>query len=313
MEKERGVWSFDFLSEKYIKRGGFYMGCRIERANDLESLAAFLAEMNNQKTDHIGFCGTNQIDILQALKEDFIDEKGEITFFVVRNHSGEILAACGLDIENDEAEVWGPFNRTESLEWSVPLWQQLIDHYPAVPYFSFFINEENRKQQAFMKQIGAKEGSKQLNLIIYRNRFEKLEEQKCSSFSEYDFPAFQELHDGIFLNTYYDAETIRNRLNKNNILKVLKENDGEFIGYAYFEINKELSEASLEYFAVSNNYQNKGFGSLLLKEALTVMFSFPEIDEVYLMVDADNHHANHVYKKIGFEKGDTLVPYKMKY
>jgi len=164
-----------------------------------------------------------------------------------------------------------------------------------------------------MKEIGAKQGSKHLNLVIYRNRFEKSAERKCCSFTEHDFPAFQQLHGLIFPNTYYDAETIRNKLNKDNILKVLKNADGDFIGYAYFEIEKELSEASLEYIAVADLYQNKGFGRVLLKEVLTTMFDFPEIDEAHLTVDADNYHAIHVYEKMGFEKGDTLIHYKIKY
>ena len=285
----------------------------IERANNLELLVDFLADMNHQKTNHIGFCGTDKADILQALKEDFVNEKGEVSFLIAKRNTGEMMAACGLDIENNEAEVWGPFNKTERMEWDVQLWQRLIDRYPSVQYFSFFINEENRKQQAFMKQIGAKQGRKHLYLVIYRNRFENADERKCRFFTEPDFPAFRQLHDSIFPNTYYDAETIRNRLNKNNVLKVLKDDHGDFVGYAYFEINKELSEASLEYIAVADRYQNKGFGRLLLKEVLTAIFAFPKIDEVHLTVDADNDHANHVYEKIGFEKGDTLIHYKIQY
>ncbi|MFD1413160.1 GNAT family N-acetyltransferase [Oceanobacillus jeddahense] len=289
------------------------MEIMIERANNLELLSAFLADMNKQKNHHIGFCGTDKDDILQTLKEDFMDGNGEVSFFIAKNGAGDVLAACGLEIENDEAEVWGPFNLTESMELNVALWQSLLDQYPNVQYFSFFINEENTKQQIFMKKIGAKQKGKHLQLIVHRNRFEKLDEFKCSSFKERDFPAFQHLHDSTFPDTYYDAKTIRDRLNKSNILKVLKDDHGGLIGYAYFEIEEELSEASLEYIAIADEYQNNGFGSLLLKKALTSVFASFTVDQIHLTVDADNHQANHVYEKIGFEKGDILVDYKMQY
>lgn len=288
------------------------MSILIERANDLEFLSAFLADINNQKSNHIGFCGTDQADILRALKEDFIDEKGEASFFIAKTNTGEIIAACGIDIENGEAEVWGPFNKTESMEISAKLWGCLKENYPEVRQFSFLINEKNTKQQLFMKQINAEEKGHHLSLIIHRSCFDMLGEIKSSSIKEEDFSAFQALHDITFPGTYYDAETIWSRLNKDNILKVLKDDNGGLIGYAYFEIDKELSEASLEYFAVSNNYQNKGFGRLLLKEALTAMFSYSEINEIYLTVDAGNHYANHVYEKAGFEKENTLIHYKSK-
>ncbi|GGP11979.1 GNAT family N-acetyltransferase [Oceanobacillus neutriphilus] len=288
------------------------MSILIERANDLELLSAFLADINNQKSNHIGFCGTDRAGILTALKEDCVDENGDTSFFIAKNNTGEIIAACGLDVDNEEAEVWGPFNKTESMEISAKLWGRLKENYPAVQQFSFLINEKNIKQQLFMKQINAEEEGQHLSLIIHRSRFGMLEEIKSSSIKEEDFPVFQALHDFTFPGTYYDAETIRSRLNEGNILKVLKDDHGGLIGYAYFEIDKELSEASLEYFAVSNNYQNKGFGGLLLKEALTAMFSYPEIREIYLTVDAGNHHANHVYEKVGFEKGNTLIHYKRK-
>ncbi|WP_040979519.1 GNAT family N-acetyltransferase [Oceanobacillus jeddahense] len=287
------------------------MEIMIERANNLELLSAFFADMNKQKNHHIGFCGTDKGDILQTLKEDFMDGNGEVSFFIAKNGAGEVLAACGLEIENDEAEVWGPFNTTENMEISVELWERLKAFYPDVQKYSFFINKENTKQQTFMKEIDAAEKGHHLNLIVKRDRFEILDKLKSNLMEENDFSAFQELHDVTFPDTYYDAETIQSRLNDNNILRILKDNHGTFIGYVYFEIDKELSEASLEYFGIANDYQNKGYGSLLLQEALTAMFAYLEIAEIHLTVDAENHRANHVYEKVGFEKGDILINYAL--
>ncbi|WP_080875823.1 hypothetical protein [Oceanobacillus timonensis] len=65
----------------------------IERANNLELLTDFLADMNHQKTNHIGFCGTDKADILQVFQEDFVDGEGDISFLIAKRDTGEIMAA----------------------------------------------------------------------------------------------------------------------------------------------------------------------------------------------------------------------------
>ncbi|MGJ9457367.1 hypothetical protein [Oceanobacillus sp. CF4.6] len=51
---------------------------------------------------------------------------------------------------------------------------------------------------------------------------------------------------------------------------------------------------------------------MLLKEVLTDMFSFPQINEIRLSVDYSNSKANHVYMKAGFELKDILISYRLK-
>ena len=93
---------------------------------------------------------------------------------------------------------------------------------------------------------------------------------------------------------------------------MLKNDAEELLGYAYYEINVEMGEASLEYIAISSQAQNQGLGTMLLKEALTEMFSFPQITEIQLCVDNTNSQANHVYLKAGFEPKDILFSFKLK-
>ena len=82
------------------------MNATIARAVNLEELLRFLSELNHQKHSHIGYCGERTEEVYEVLKEDFINENGELT----GNDNGEIIAAIGVDAYETSGEVWGPFN-----------------------------------------------------------------------------------------------------------------------------------------------------------------------------------------------------------
>lgn len=281
----------------------------IERAKTLQELVHFLAEMNQQKHTHIGYCGENPPEIEQTLAEDFVDENGHTAFFIVRNEKGEIAAALGLDMDGETAEVWGPFNQSALKEQQAQLWEACVQAYPHIQKFFFFINEENREQQYFVKQLGARKTGEHLTLLMTKERLQPVKERVSKRFVQEDENAFRELHDTEFPHTYYDAAEIMGRLNEERILRVVKTEEDRLIGYAYFEVDQEMKEASLEYIAISPAARNRGLGTILLKEVLEEMFAFPEIERVQLCVDYQNDQANHVYEKAGFERKDILYSY----
>lgn len=281
----------------------------VEIAEDLRELALFLAEINKDKKSHIGFCGENPEEIYRTLQEDIIGDDGETTFLIARNNAGKIVAAIGLDIDETIAEVWGPFNQTTSIGLQSELWKQLLAVNPTIKTFQFFINKENTQQQKFMNEIKAKNKGEHLNLEMNKQDFKKVHEMKSRPFVQSDFQAFEILHNTTFPNTYYDAKTISKRLSDENVLRLLKTESDELQGYVYFEVDQEAEEAHLEYIGVSEEFQNMGLGTLLLKEALSEMFSFPQINEITLTVENTNSQANHVYEKVGFKSKDVLIYY----
>ncbi|KGR85445.1 GNAT family N-acetyltransferase [Lysinibacillus odysseyi] len=283
----------------------------IERAT-FQELAQFLAEMNQSKQNHIGFCGEKALEIEQTLTEDFIDQDGNAAFFVARSETGEMTAAIGLDMDEETAEVWGPFNRSAAPEEQTRLWEACIQAYPEIKRFFFFINEENRAQQLFAEQLGARKTGEHLTLLMVKDQLQPIEEYVSKNFSQEDEMAFREIHDTEFPRTYYDASTILSRLNDEHILRIGKTEADGVIGYAYFEINREMKEATLEYIAIAPAARNRGFGTTLLREVLTDIFSFPEIESIQLCVDHQNDQANHVYVKAGFERKDVLYSYVLK-
>ncbi|SDQ10310.1 Ribosomal protein S18 acetylase RimI [Carnobacterium viridans] len=289
------------------------MNVTIEKAKDLDELSAFLSEVNKRKRSHIGYCGEKAEGIHQSLKEDFVASDSDIKFIIARNSTGEIIAGIGFDIDETSAEVWGPFNKTSSVKLQYQLWEQLVNENPAVQTFYFFINKENIQQRTFMDEIKAKNTGEHLILEIKEQDFERVSGKlKSVPFIQSDFNAFEKLHNETFPNTYYDARTITERLGNGNNLRVIKTETNELLGYVYFEIDTEISDASLEYIGVSSKARNQGLGTIMMKEALTEMFSYPQIKEIKLTVENTNSQANHVYRKAGFETKDTLISYTLK-
>lgn len=284
----------------------------IEKVKDLEELSRFLSEINKQKKSHIGYCGEKVEEIYKTLKEDFVSNDGDIKFFVARSNIGEIIAAIGVDIDESSAEVWGPFNQISSVKLQYQLWEQLVNENPTVKEFNFFINKENIEQQAFMNELKAKKTGEHLILEIKEQNLNRVSELRSTTFIQSDFQAFEKLHNETFPSTYYDAKTIAERLSNENILRVLKTESNELQGYAYFEVDTEMAEATLEYIGISKEAQNQGLGTMLLREVLTEMFSYPQINEIVLSVNNTNNQANHVYIKAGFKPKDILISYLLK-
>ncbi|MHA6252915.1 GNAT family N-acetyltransferase [Oceanobacillus sp. CAU 1775] len=284
----------------------------IEKANDIHELASFITDANQDKQTHIGYCGRELDWNLAALQEDFMQEDGSLHFYIAKDQAGNLLAAIGLDIDESEAEVWGPFNKTENTEIQLQLWNQLLKEYPKINTFDFFINEENIQQRQFMSKIKAKEHDKHLQLKVRKADISVNQPLRSVPFEAVDEAAFTKLHNEAFPDTYYDAATIISRLGEGNILKVLKNETGEMQGYAYFELDRELEDASLEYISISSDFRGQGLGTLLLREVLYDIFSYPEFTEIQLTVDAPNESANRLYFNAGFQLQDTLVHYCFK-
>ena len=91
------------------------MTIKITPPLDIGELAAFLAEVNNEPSLHIGYCGSEKESILHDLTHDFSDLDLASSFAVA--YEGDIIVgAMGLDIDKDDlsAEVWGPFLKNSS-------------------------------------------------------------------------------------------------------------------------------------------------------------------------------------------------------
>jgi ribosomal-protein-alanine N-acetyltransferase len=87
-------------------------------------------------------------------------------------------------------------------------------------------------------------------------------------------------------------------LSKNYIFSVLKYNN-LVIGFCLSFISNIESE--LYKIAISKDYQNLGFGKLLLRLHLAYLTLF-EVKQNYLEVNINNHKAINLYKKMGYKE-----------
>jgi len=282
----------------------------IATREDIEQLAIFLANCNSIKTQNIGYVGYNVESLIDALQQDFLKTNGDLSFVMMKDDLGKVIGAIGLDMDEEVAEVWGPFSTSSDFVVEEKLWCLLVQKYPEIKEFKFFINVENEKQQKFITQLGATNTGEHCILVIQKDNFVANEKIELLLYKDENYADFEQLHSKAFPNTYYNAQTIVSRISKNNQLLVMIE-DNEFIGYAYFEVEPMFKEASLEYIAIDPKYQNKGYGTKLLTKVIQQMFDFPEINDLILCVSTSNQQANRVYEKVGFQNKSVLRSYKL--
>lgn len=279
--------------------------------SEFKKIAFFLASINKLPQHNIGYCGENELEILTSLNEDFLDN--ETSSILLNYHNEDIQSLIGLDIDGDSAEVWGPFSISDNPVLQMQIFLELQILYPHIQKFHFFINQCNINQLNFMSEIGSEKKEECLLLEVFKQKFEAAKFISSRKYQPSDYNEFKKLHENAFPATYYNADTIVERVHssKNNVLKII-DSQNKPSAYAYYEIDAISKEAHLHYLAVHTSERGKGMGTLLLKEILTEIFSIEGIDKITLCVDNDNEIANHVYFKVGFTKKAILYSYLYK-
>lgn len=285
----------------------------LAKVSDIEDIGGFISKLNKERTSHSGYVGLNVNEIINDINENFIVADDHLSFVIMRNEQNEMIAAIGLDIDEHSAEVWGPYSATINVTELKKLWDVLVQTFFNINTFYFFINKLNLIQQKFLESLGAKNTGEHLILKISKSDLPILHDKFLVPFTLNDREQFEKLHNEAFPNTYYDAQTIVSRRSKHNQLLVLKNENSEIQGYAYFEIDTVFEEASLEYIAISPKFQNQGLGTRLLKEVLQEIFNYENINEIRLCVINNNYRANHVYFKAGFNEENILISYTLKH
>ncbi|WP_096155333.1 GNAT family N-acetyltransferase [Bacillus sp. FJAT-45066] len=272
-------------------------------------IASFIGTLNKQNEHHIGYIGTKVEEIENALLNDFSD----IPFhksFVMAYEDNQLVGVLGFDVdlENEQAEAWGPFVvHSKSGKISDLMWDSILKIVPReVKTLSFFVNESNRNCIGFAVKQSAEE--KGLHSILTITK-EQLAEQYIGGMKEMadqERMAVVDLHNEIFPNSYLSGKRMIDNVNELNKLFVCKK-EGEFAGYIYVEANPEFGDASIEFFAVSPAYRGKGIGKALLLHGVSWLLSFDSINKIQLCVNAKSEQAIRLYKKIGFEEIYTLI------
>ncbi|WP_440895592.1 GNAT family N-acetyltransferase [Amphibacillus sp. Q70] len=280
---------------------------------NIKELTLFLEKINNQKSYHIGFCGEDSEEIYDTLSNDFSDLDLHDSFLVAYHHS-TIIGAIGIDIDlqDEHADVWGPFVEGGNKQLAQALWDHLILKTPKeIKAFSFFLNKENQFARDFvLENKGVNEG---LDIVLHiaRDKYEKRNTNGYETFTAAYRDSFIKLHNQVFPKTYFNANTILSRLNDNHHLFLVKENGTELKGYVYIEASPKHKEGNIEYVAVSDKYRGAGVGKTLITAALNQLFSYQSIEEITICVSGDNVAARQLYQSVGFEEKYHLISYEI--
>ncbi|MFB1082519.1 GNAT family N-acetyltransferase [Jeotgalibacillus sp. JSM ZJ347] len=289
------------------------MNVKIISPNDAKELSVYLEKMNTQSRSHVGFCGEQHEEIYDTLMNDFSDLALQVSFAVAYDQS-DIVGAIGLDVDLDGgyADIWGPFVTDENPDVAQALWNKLMLNIPEkVKSCSFFINQNNTFAKEFALQNNAQYSGADQVLNITRMTFANESITTSASIDKVFYDSFAGLHNEVFPKTYYNADSILNRLNHNHHLLVISENESKIKGYVYIEANPEHGEGNIEYVAVSPEFRGQGIGKELIIAALEKLFSYPGIDEITICVSAENTAAINLYKSVGFTVKYVLDSYDL--
>ncbi|MFF2752912.1 GNAT family N-acetyltransferase [Psychrobacillus sp. NPDC058041] len=284
-------------------------------AIDTQKLAHFLAEMNVEPNQHIGYCGSEKKEILHTLLHEFSDLDLSESFAVAYAND-EIVGALGFDFdkESKSAEVWGPFIR-DCQNFSVlanDLWEKIHELVPVeINTYRFFVNKQNSNVRNFAVEKNALEKGSHLILEAIRQSFQNPKHNEIVKYKHSFKNNFIELHKLAFPNTYYSAEEILNRIDEDNLLLIMQDSIEKIKGYVYVEANPVHREGTIEYIAVSPSYRKQGIGKTLIRAALGHLFSYEEIQEVSLCVGSQNEKAIHLYQAAGFQTKHELISFVM--
>lgn len=280
------------------------MSIVISVPHDIRSLTDYIAHCNSQIERHIGFCGENSDAILSEIENDFSDLSSKDSFLVAYEDY-EIVGVIGLDIdlEDNSAEVWGPFINDNNLKLANKMWTEVLLKVPSeISNFKFFINTQNVFVESFLNNIGANFFGTYSLLNIEKKKFNSINLRKTVNINHLHINSFIDLHDTVFAGAYYNARNILSRQNKNNKLLILPKNNTDIEGYVYIENTPEYHEADIEFIAVHPDARGKGLSKILLHNALQTIFDYPEINNVTLTVSHENIVALNLYKSAEFQE-----------
>ncbi|MBN3526839.1 GNAT family N-acetyltransferase [Paenibacillus apiarius] len=286
----------------------------IRPSGKVAELAEFIADLNQEETHHVGYCGTEKEEIESALQETF-EHIGEAFWEACQD--GEMIGTLGFDIDTEErtAEMWGPFIRSDAwLDVAAELWRQsatvVKEQTDAI---SGFYDVNHLHAAEFISRIG---GQKRGEHLILLAKPSLLDDQFAAAVTIQEIQAdmhepFIRLHQNCFPSAYFDGRTILNRRNSDHRLFVCATAEGQLQGYVYVEANPEFQEGNIEFIAVSPEYRHQGTGAALLRYALQFLFKDKGLQEIALCVDMHNEKAIHLYKKAGFAPIRVLSHYRI--
>ncbi|WP_229506127.1 GNAT family N-acetyltransferase [Paenibacillus sp. 1001270B_150601_E10] len=287
----------------------------IRLADDVESIARFMAAMNGKADQHVGYCGTQAEEIYHTLCHDFSELPLEQSM-VAAYEEDELIGVLGLDIDEEQhtAEIWGPFvSHPKWEEMSQLMWNRLLSQIPVALTTAYgFYNAKHGYAASLMSRLGAERIGEHTVLRFQRDilEIEKPENILIEALTERHYSDFKLLHQAAFKEAYYSAEEILSQVDSTH--KVFAAiHDDKLIGYVYTEAEPAFEEGHIHFIAVDPAARKQGLGTALLRHALSFLMSFDAITSLSLCVNQSNQGVMSIYERAGFERLYELVNYRI--
>lgn len=277
----------------------------------IEVVAEFIENLNGKYETRIEFLDDNRESIQNDIKNILSDSKKHAKIFVAEDKG--LLKGIFIfdtDIEDNSADVWGPFIFESNTELALDLWMYALNHLSSdVKSFEFAINHKNNFALDFVRQLEAEFYDDNAVFIhkredyVYQNTY-KVTENNPKSYEDVKI-----LHKKVFPNYFLNFESKNDSTEKHKIY-IVEDEYSSVCGYVHIIYNPIVNDALINYLAVNQQHRRKGYAKELIQAALNEFYKYEGISECYLRIDLDNLSAEKLYKNIGFNKTFETKIYK---
>jgi ribosomal protein S18 acetylase RimI-like enzyme len=278
---------------------------------DIGKVAELIYRNNIIRAYNIGYCSRKQDKVYKETEELFYRPDSCFYGAYISDKNQELFGVLGFDYDciAKNCEVWGPFIETEDeMLWqktAKELWDKLLLNSLIINKLLFFINVENHRCSAFLKNINAEYINSNFIAILEKNEFIKKKIRSIDELTEEYYESFISLHDRLFPDAYYNGHDLINMQNPFNKIYIAKEKNGEISGYVCVDVNGRTYFANIEYLGINPEYKSIDCGVALLNEAIDWIFSFNQVSNIVLCVEG-NSGALGMYLKTGFSVKDEF-------
>ena len=133
---------------------------------------------------------------------------------------------------------------------------------------------------------------------------------KIKSVKSRDLKQINQLEQAVFKVNAFSEDLLKKFLFTSKKVLFLKLEDErhkkELIGFIII-IKDKKDTANIINFLINPKFQNRGYGTFLLKESIKKIIELKKIEKIVLNVQVNNSIALKLYEKLGFEKNPIIL------
>ncbi|MCU7557031.1 GNAT family N-acetyltransferase [Macrococcus capreoli] len=278
---------------------------QISYMNDIELLAEFLYQLNQDSKHHVGYIRLTKQSIIDQLSAIHPNDMIQIT------DNETIIAAFGVEhINETEANALGPITTktdTETLEMIQVMWQDFLRDHPDTKTYYFSFHEDHRFGQSVMKRLR----TQYLGTTYIMEATDDKTGDIAPQIIKYK-PIYKKSFTQLMKDLQIDYKTMRDKIlstigHTHELYLYL--NEGLAKAYIWIQINDD-DVCNIEYLATHPQYRNKGIGHELVSFAVHHAFTKHHAKRIQISVKSKREKNIAFYEAIGFKKINEMNHFK---